>query len=759
MDTDADAAQAKAVIAPAPVSSPLKPTQFGFISGLLQFAREELDPFWAAMRSGWFWATLGVLVFLMIAAFQLSFTKTFDLDSTRDRPYLIDYYATERYQGFIYRWAKFSSNIVLKGVGQVPRTVVKMELSDRPANYPKANIEMLVNSGPAANFSVTEPRKIYQFDYNLPNRPLITTKETELNIWMKMNPLLVKGDERPLGIVVSGIQIEAQGLFQTGRPVIPDWRFMAKVLGCLAVLWILGKRAGWSAKAASLGVFWLGLILVCGIILDRPTIGQADALLLEAALLTYPLAVIGLRFTGWWLKRQNLSFGLNDMRWLAVIFALAYIIRIVGLNHPSFQTLDHGFRIHEVAAIADKPSLIFSRYYNVNGAEGVGSEGRAVYLGQWGLAVSVPYTPLFYIADLPVNWLTGQNEPILLHWTNNYAAWFDVAALFFLYIIARQTLGRFGPVAGLVGSLLFCFFPLSYLMVSDGGYNNMLATWLMLAWLVVMTGWFTAGRTAPPNWKSVLVAGGLLALTFLAHSATAMIVGGWMLIFLAYWLLSMRRQKLYRGYWGRIAAMFTLGAGLAFASYYGFYFVSVLRTTLPTLLNEIGKGNQIGGNSLSLRGFWASLSAHFHLLPFFVTVGAIGWPTTFRLFHLKSRVSQNEARSIEEINPPSLLLYVSWLTTFLMFSLIASRVNLLQKHMLFGLPLFALGVGLAMAVLLDFLQRQTQPGETRPARLQSDQAIWIGGFLLSALVVWIVVAGSYTWYIRVIDYILPAGTG
>jgi len=733
------------------------------------FIKRELGPLGRSLKSTWFWGDLIVIALVLMLAYQCSFTKVFDLDSTRDQPYLVDFYATQRYEGFVYRWTHPSSNIVLLGVGQVPKAKIRLELSKRPAGTETANIRLAVNSNPLATFSVTESQKSYEFEYNAAQRPLFSLQETELNTWMNMETLFVKGDVRPLGIVVSKIEVEGEGFFQNGRFTIPDWNLLLQILTMLAVLFVLALRVGWSLHLAGAGIAGLGIIITLGLILDRPTTGLAIPLLLEAVLLSYPLTLLALYFTGKWLKAKTLNFDNKAGRWLAVIFVLAFVIRVVGLNHPSFQTLDHGFRIHEVAAIKQDPSLIFSRYYNITSFQGVGEEGRAVELGQWNLKVTMPYTPLFYIIDLPVAWLTSQKESLFLHWTNNFATWFDVSALFFLYIVARQTLGRYGQIAGLVGSLLFCFFPLSYLMASDGGYNNMLSTWLMLAWFVALTGWFISSSSPPnnaeanevkvviPSWWSVIRVGGLLALALLAHTGSFVMLVPMGIIYLI--LLRGWRGREYRYLLKRFGVMFGLGVGISFILYYSFYAASLLTNTLPTLFNEISQGKNIGEHTLTVRGFWSTLTAHFHLLPFLLTLLVVGRLLLLEVFHQKwSWVSGSYNTQVHaEINRPSLLFYLSWLMTFLVFSLVASRINLLQKHMLFALPFFALGVGLALALLLDYLRYRVEGRGTLPRWPKA--VLWLGGLTLAIVVSWFLVAGSYTWYIRAIHYILPIGTG
>ena len=758
-------------VSPAPTNTPEKlksSTSRRLVNWLKEFGTEELSPVIWSLMSVWFWVALLVSAFILVLAFQFGFSKVFELTSSQERPYLVDYYAPEYFDGTAYRWTKPSSNIRLANVGQMPGVKAKLTLYGRPEGLPAPTINIAINSKPVTTVVPNQLNNIYQLEYNSENRALVSAEDDQINIWLRMDALLSKGDSRPLGIAVGGIEIEGQGLFQTGRPVIPSWGVVGLLIGSLAIVFILGIRAGWKPRLTAAGIIFLALLLAVGLVQDRPTTVLAAPLIIEAVLFTYPLTIIGLRFTRWVLKRNKLGFTENSSRFLALIFMLAFVIRLVGINHDSFQVLDHGFRIHEVAAIKDNPSVIFSRYYSMNTYDGVGGvQGRSVVAGQWGLKVTLPYTPLFYIADLPIAYFTVPDDPRLLHGTNILAVLIDVSALFFLYLIARHTLGRYGQVAGLVGAFLSCFFPLSFLMDSDGGYNTMLATWLVLAWLAVFTGWLAparynpAGKISLPGWGAVFWMGVLLALAFLGHASTLLIVGTMLAIYLGLIFFWQGGRQRYLA--GRLGAMYGIGLALSFVSYYMFYAWALVTSTIPTILSEMGKGKKIGDSKSAVIQFWPSLWAHFHFLPVLVTAGLIGGLVALNLFGGRKslKIENNYLKRLkEEINTPSVLLYFSWLVTFLLFSFVSTKINLLQKHMLFGLPLFGLITGLALAIIVDYLRyRVEEAARLKPVRPWPKATIWLGRLAIAAVVVWFLAAGSYTWYIRAIHYILPAGTG
>jgi hypothetical protein len=705
---------------------------------------EELEPFWRAIRSLWFWAALLISILLLVGAYQFSFTKKFDAGSSTDRPYMFGYYPTEQFQDFyFYNWTRPSSLVVLPKVGQAAKVRVKLELATRPEGVAPAKIQLLINNYPVANFTsptVSELRKSFSFEFTAENRTLFGNNSDQLEIRMEMDEHRTPGDPRSLGVAVIGLEVQSKGLIEAGRPTLPNLELILEVLASVAVIFVLGLRASWSPRYMLLGSVGLALLVAVGLVQDRLTTGAGALLILQSILISYPLTVGGLRITGWWLRRKSLSFSIWSIRWLAAIFVLAFVLRVAGLNHPSFQTIDHGFRIHEVGAIVKDPSLIFSQYYNITSGAGVGGvEGRSAVAGQWGLKVQIPYSPLFYLIDLPIGWLTVPNDPALLYWTNVFAVWLDIFALFFLYIIARQTLGKFGDIAGLLGAFLMCFFPLAYLMPSDGGYNTMLASFLSLWWLAGLTGWLNnSEKPVRPGWFSVSLNGLVLGLALLAHTATLLLLGFMGALYLA--LLFFWKKGQFRYLCGRIAISYGIGVAFAFALYYGFYAIAIITSSLPTIAGQIGQGNSIGKDNTVLSDFWPSLLAHFHLLPFFITSAIIIWTV---YLDLRTRPEPLQA----QIKTPALLIYLAWLLTFFLFSLAALKVNLLQKHMLFALPLLALGTGLGVAIGWEYLKSR------------GSMAVWAGRFALTAIVVWYLSAGAYTWYIRAIHYILPLGTG
>jgi hypothetical protein len=109
------------------------------------------------------------------------------------------------------------------------------------------------------------------------------------------------------------------------------------------------------------------------------------------------------------------------------------------------------------------------------------------------------------------------------------------------------------------------------------------------------------------------------------------------------------------------------------------------------------------------------------------------------------RRSSVVGRRSSVVNTVALVFLIAWTLTFLAFSVIDLRVNLLQRHMLFGLPLIALLGGYALA-RMDL--RTGRFALLRPAPVMAG-----------LLVAYLFLTGLSVWGDRVLHYILPPGSG
>jgi hypothetical protein len=143
-----------------------------------------------------------------------------------------------------------------------------------------------------------------------------------------------------------------------------------------------------------------------------------------------------------------------------------------------------------------------------------------------------------------------------------------------------------------------------------------------------------------------------------------------------------------------------------------------------------------------LYGFFPQIEAHFAVWPALMALaGLIVFAMTVVTAVRGGR--QQDSRGL--FRAVTLVFLGAWTVTFLAFSALDLRVNLLQRHMFFGLPLLALLAGYALAKV------------DRQAR--SLARVGPAAVLTGLLVVYLFLDGLHIWADRVLRYVLPPGSG
>jgi hypothetical protein len=195
---------------------------------------------------------------------------------------------------------------------------------------------------------------------------------------------------------------------------------------------------------------------------------------------------------------------------------------------------------------------------------------------------------------------------------------------------------------------------------------------------------------------------------------------------------------------------FLAGAVLSLV-YYGGYIVPIVTESIPALLRRGLGGGGVGLDERYLGwkllyGFGPQVEAHFTGWP--VILAAVGLVTaafTFRRFARRAPTAQQPTAAADPYRTVTFVFLAAWTATFLLFSALDLRFNLLQRHMLFGLPLIALLSGYALALLV---RRGAPASHTRASVLMAV-----------ALLTYMVLVGLNLWGDRVLRYVLPPGSG
>ena len=663
-----------------------------------------------------------------------------------DHLYIRSFQPPEENPNLSFRWTTTESYLRFEGAGRLPEAhvIIDMQPGGRPAS---AQVQVWeTDDNQLLGQVVVEPSQLhYEFVY----RPQGHLLEGNLRLTIRvLNPFTDPGHPAgPLGVVVT--QVHLTGGPANIRPVVPSLTVLAALLALLTTFYLSLARSGWSIWQAA--VWGGGLALASGIALVgfRFHLVPALPILVMSALLAYPLLVMGLRTTSRWLRGRSITINWLDLRWLGLIFVVAFVVKAAGMNHPAFATSDHWFRVHQINRFWTQPAAFWQQYYSVStGTTVTGQEGGSAVLGQWGIEVALPYSPLFYIFAAPLSLIwPAHNDPNLLIAINDLASWLEVSQIFLLYLIVQFFFrGSCTGRAGIIAAAIFGFYPLSFLLFSDGGYNTIFASWLTLLFLALLGDWLRRRETGQSSRWLVAWLVLTLAAALLAHTSTLLLLGALVTLTTIFLLIS----KSTRAEGKQLAWIGLGGLGLSLVLYYGWYIPGLITTTLPTFFSKLGSGigqdNHLLGGQL-LTGFWPQLWEHYRLWPFLLTLGllAVG------LFTLRRNHPQPDITTETVLDQPkavAIRIFIAWLVIFGVFSLLDLKVNLLQKHMLFVAPLFCLSSGVMLSLGWEWAKNQ-----------RGSWVRWSVGATIVALLVFNLVQGVAAWYGRVYYLAYPPGSG
>jgi hypothetical protein len=236
-------------------------------------------------------------------------------------------------------------------------------------------------------------------------------------------------DPSHLGIAVDWVRLEGD-----------RWRFpMSNVAPRLLVTggFVLALASGFSI----VGSFWVGLVLACvqaiGLAFDPFGLAHVSSKIVLPGLLLAVLIAMGIR-----IRRAS--------KWIALLFLLGFLLKGMGIFHPSYFYPDVRNHRRYVYAFAQAKGSITER-----GVEAQ-MQVRTAY-PRWvaGRAYAFPYSPLFFI---PFTWFTTDHH--LAEDALKYAALAAAATeVVAVYVLASLILGRAPAVAA---SLLAVFLPPMY---------------------------------------------------------------------------------------------------------------------------------------------------------------------------------------------------------------------------------------------------------------------------------------------------------
>ncbi|MEO8287420.1 MAG: hypothetical protein ABI670_13425 [Chloroflexota bacterium] len=695
------------------------------------------------------WPLYAALAFSLLAAvlaYQWSpgASVSVNVGEQGDSAYLQSFYAQERNTDpanpYDYRWTRDVSVFRLPGVGRNVPLEITLYMAGRPQGAPPADLTIIADG---TNVTTVQPSG-YPPQPVTVAIPASANCDDDLIITLTSTPFSPPGERRQLGVVVDKIEVRQAG----GGFVLPPLYPLAWLILSLLLAYMTMRHLNIGRNATMLAVMMLGAGAAMVLARERYDLTLFVEEVGIVMICAYILALVMPPFAVWVLRKLRVGISASDLRWLMLIYLLAFGVKAGGMMHPKFVDLDHVFRVHQVQELVNNPTGFWDKYQRVTTADETGtihSEQQHSMLGQWNLVVPFPYSPIGYFVLAPLGWIwPNGHEYELVTASDTMLAALSGTIVFALFALARRGLGsgRAGVIAGAIVS----FAPITYLHFSDGAYPYIWAGWISVVY--VMAAVCLADRANKPG--PFILLSVLSALTILSHTAIAFFAVAFVAAVIAIvWVMRWKRWHIDMGAPLRFMPLLLsfIAGGVLSLVYYGGYIVPVLTISLPALTQRgssssgVGLDEQFLGWKL-LYGFWPQIAAHFAVWPALMAVAGL-------LLAGMAAIRRTERVSIDNsthiLRVVTFVFLAAWTVTFLAFSAIDLRVNLLQRHMLFGLPLIALLAGYALAKL------DWQAGRSallKPAPI-----------LTALLIAYLFLDGLNLWADRVLRYVLPPGSG
>ena len=668
-----------------------------------------------AITLPWLYALLLGTALLGALAYQRGGDYTIVAGDDHSAVYLINYYKPETAPDRRFRWSSPNSFIRLPGLGAYALTLHVRLSGELPRDADRLG-EVLVNEQRVATFHLQAGWQ----DYAFPIRADQIGAGGNARIRVRLPPLQVPGDSRLLGAPLDRIVLERQ----PGSLVWPAPEHLAALLLAVLAVYLGAVGLGVAPRGAALVGAGVSLLWAAALAGAHMETAFAAPRLLPVLWGTLAATLLARGGVGWLFRRAGVEPGRRAWWALGAAFAASALVKAGGLFHPAFLLMDHAARLHQLDKFGRNPLGFLQTYLAAPPDMGLG--------GQLDLGTAIPYSPFFYIVFSPLNVLVP-DETQRLDALNLLLALLEASSVFALYYVLRRG-WRDGPAA-VCAALVFVSIPLTNLLFSDGGYPSILAQWLL-----VMT--TAALAAAYPRLGRPLVLGPLallLAAALVSHTSITLLLS----VLLAGFVLLVALFD--RPRFGPVALWSGLGLAGAFFSYYVFSLPVIFGQILPAVLARLRVAGSVGQDPAKLgapllHGFWPQIAAHFQIWP--LALGLAGFAarglegTEWRRPLARSRPAQ---ATTPVVRRGLTLWFGAWLLSFALFSLIDLRINLLQKHMLFALPLLALLSGLSLGPLW----RRGRAGR-----------LLVG--LLLAVLAW---ASLQAWLGRVLLDVLPPGSG
>jgi len=632
-----------------------------------------------------------------------------------------------------YRWSTKRSILLLPGAGAYDSKLT-LRAAASPL-YPQGQqVQVLLNGQPFQTFKVL-PGKPTNFVYEFPkDRYQGGNMAVELRVTNlgenQRNPNIsyTNKSEYKDGFKLYDLWLEPK----SGGLALPDFKTLVALTLSWLTLYLLLAYCG-VARLVAFGVAATFSIVSAIVLtiwrLELTIFTTRLALLLVVtglALLVFDLTIPRL-FRGWKLPLPNRAWNI-----LMVLFLAGMFVRGAGTLYPQTVIIDQRWHMNEINRILDVPNGLALTY---------SSKDASKVPGQWDSNAIIPYSPFvhFYLAPfaaLPLE------RPVSVNLVNIFL---DASRVLIIFALALA-LGA-GVKAALVGAGIYTIVPSTYLLNSWGNWPTTISMWLAILYLTLALIYYRRLN----EWKIWLGLTFLLTLTMLAYSVTMVFMG----MVLYAWAVGLfffvaKKDSLARRNGLLIFASANVAALASIAAYY-WQFISDIPTTLGSFDSSLSQGAGLGLTQRSLFDYLMLHATHVFVdygvgIFLLMALAVLGWAVFSR--QPKPTFSPDVAQSLEPDVTTLRSGRVVWLVGimlahFAFWALVQWKVDMVNKHVWFVLPLAAALAGIAVVFIWEKLPTLAKSAQ------QTAIWQWGGKVVVSLIVLWISYSALSLWIYRI----------
>jgi len=579
-----------------------------------------------------------------------------------------------------YRWTSGQSTIRLPSLGRGDWNVTFVAGLRHPDNQP-LDATVSANGVPVARLPDGEPR---QLSFLVP-AALVPDGDLTLTINAKTYQ-----DPRTLGLLLYELRVAPAGATTLLPPLKALLYALVIALGLYSCLLRMIKRPPIAAMLA------LALVLMAAWALAVARYPTA-LMLREFALLALwsVLLLLALeRLLPWVFAKAGIPIGPWLLRALLLVFFTGYWIKAGGMLYPYFVGIDLRKQLSWAQQIWNGQFWLYYGTDNPMNAE-------TMPVSQWGNNKPViPYSPWFHIflgsfAYLPL--------PMLLA-AHMFSALVDTSRVFLLALLARKS--GFSERETLFGTLLLASTPVTFLLHSWGNLPTTFGIWWTLFSTVFIV---VAYRRLDQRWPFITLTL-LLTITLLMYTVVAAFMGVFLCLLVpALWYIAgtaddrrpmtdtarhgSRRSSVVGLTAGRrpVIALALAGIaalGLATLIYYGQYIPLILERTVPYFFQS-GQSAPANVGVQQRESFLAYLTQYIPRFGYFDRPVAYGLQLALLLAAVGLMGLRTRLRA----------LLICWVLVAALFTIVGSRIDMVDKQIFYLVPALALLAGRPLARL------------------------------------------------------------